>query len=143
MYYQYKTLDEVQNRMKYGDVISGFIFDGDSEKIMVGYGMKRCSGLMNCIGISRLNYGKSTKCIGLPYVKCKIDDQIEDLLSVEVNTVGDIIGNYCLLLPLIQDGEFNGQYTVIYDDWDVGDEYFRKCLPCLCLLLFNTNVMVG
>ena len=141
MYYQYNTLDEVLRRFESGEVLSGFTVEGGGENIMIAYGTKRRSRLVNCISISRLNSGQSTKCIGLAYVKCQLDEQSDELFGVDVDGVEELIDHYCLLLPLIQDSRFDGGYAVIYDDWDVGDEFFKKYLPCLCPLLFNTNVM--
>ena len=59
----------------------------------------------------------------------------------QMSIIEEVIDHYCLLLPLINDGKFNGDYGLIYEDWDVADEYFKKILPCLCSLLFNINVM--
>jgi hypothetical protein len=141
MYYQYKTLDQIEKRIKFGVVISGFTLAGDDDRIMVTYGTKRRSGLMNCISISRLDRESSRKCLGLAYVTCKLDEQVETLFAVEVKAVEEIIGHYCLLLPLVENHEFTGKYAVIYEDWDVGDEYFKKYLPSIYSLLFKTNVL--
>ena len=141
MYYQYKSLDEVTRRVNSGEVLSGFTLKGGDEKIMIAYGPKRRSGFMNCISISRVNPGQSTKCIGLSYVKCQLDSQSDDLSNVDVGVVEEAIDHYCLMLPLINEGQFNGDFGLIYEDWDVGDEYFKKVLPSICNLLFDTNVM--
>ena len=37
MYYQYRTLSDVQDRFSVGDVISGFTLKGDDHKIKVAY----------------------------------------------------------------------------------------------------------
>ena len=97
---------------------------------------------MNCVSITRLNPGESTKCIGLAYVKCQLDEQCDELKNVDVETVEEAIDHYCLLLPLIKNGTYDGDYAMIYEDWDLADEYFHKILPCLCSLLFTTNVMI-
>ena len=141
MYYQYKTLDEIKMRINVGSVLSGFSFKGNDDKVLVAYGEKRRSGIMNCIGISRLNKGHASKCIGLAYVQCSLDDQTELLLDVHVQTVEKMIQNYCLLLPFVEDETFTNKFAIIYDDWDCGDEYFVKCLPSICPFCFSTDVM--
>ena len=141
MYYQYKTLAEIKDRFTCGEVISGFTLEGDPHKIMVAYGNKRRSGLMNIVSIDRVDVGESMKSIGLAYVTCLCEDPIPDFQSVDVNSVEDVISHHCLMLPFIQNGNFTGQYAVVYDDWDVGDECFKKGLPILCPLLFSSNVL--
>ena len=49
--------------------------------------------------------------------------------------------HYCIMLPLLDDGEFLSEFAIIYDDWDVGDENFKKCLPCLCPMCFEKDVL--
>ena len=96
---------------------------------------------MNCIGVTRLNKGSSFKCVGLAYVKCKLDDACDILLDVEVKTIENRIEHYCLMLPLIHDDDFDQDYAIIYDDWDVSDENWVKCLPSLCSLCFEVDVL--
>ena len=141
MYYQYKTLEDIERKISQGEVLSGFTFCGNCDKIIVAYGERRRSGYMNCIGVTRLNKGSSFKCVGLAYVKCKLDDACDILLDVEVKTIENRIEHYCLMLPLIQDGDFDQDYAIIYDDWDVSDENWVKCLPNLCPLCFEVDVL--
>ena len=49
--------------------------------------------------------------------------------------------HYCLLLPCIDEGKFEGNMAVVYDDWDVGDINFKKVLPTLCEILFGYKVL--
>ena len=51
------------------------------------------------------------------------------------------VKQYCLLLPFIDEGNFESHMAVVYDDWDVGDISFKKVLPCLCETLFGYNVL--
>ena len=143
MYYQFKTREEIERRTSLGEVVSGFTLNGDDETILIAYGDRRRSGLMNCVGISRLNRGSSKKCIGLAYVKCELDRAMDDLENVDLKTMEKHMNYYCLLLPLIDSGVFDGEYAIVYHDWDVGDENFGKALPNLCSLCFGTNAMSG
>ena len=141
MYYQYRTLSDVQDRFSVGDVISGFTLKGDDHKIMVAYEKKRRSGLMIIVSIDRVDVGESVKSIGLAYVTCQLEDTVDDFQTIDVNSVENMIASHCILLPFIQNGNFTGLYAVVFDDWDVGDESFRKCLPMLCSTLFSINVL--
>ena len=64
------------------------------------------------------------------------------ILEESVIEVESIIENYCLLLPLVQkDRGTTTKYAVIFDDWDVGEEYFGKEMPNICEKCFETNVL--
>jgi len=144
MYNQYASLQEIKRKMRVGEVMSGFTFRGNPDKIIIAYGEHRRSGVMKCIGITRCEKGKSKKCIGLAYVKLQLDNTTENALfsqDIDVKEVESMIEHYCLLLPLIDDGNFESEFAIVYDDWDVGDEYFRKCLPSLCSMCFETDVL--
>ena len=88
--------------------------------------------------------GNSKKCIGLAYVKLQLDNTTVNALysqDIDIKEVESMIEHYCLLLPLIDDGDFENEFAIVYGDWDVGDEYFRKCLPSLCSMCFETDVL--
>ena len=142
MYYQYKSLDDITIKMRTGEVISGFMIKG-SNKICVAYGKNRRGGKMNVIGIQRVNKGRGHKVLGLAYVKCLLDPEN---MAFRDQGIYDFIENYgvehyCLLLPFIDEGNFEGNMAVVYDDWDVGDINFKKVLPTLCEILFGYNVL--
>ena len=141
MYYQYKTLEEIERRMSLGEVVSGFTFEGNGDKIIISYGERRRSGLMSCIEVQRLNKGEARKCVGLAYVKCQLDKNISTLIDVDVETIESRIEHHCLMLPLVDEGLFVQEFAIVYDDWDVGNEYFKKVLPSLCPLCFATDVL--
>ena len=63
------------------------------------------------------------------------------MIGVGVKTIENNMKHYCLLLPLIMDGNFAGKFAIVYDDWDVGDENFRKSLPNICKFCFANDVM--
>ena len=86
---------------------------------------------MNCVTISRINRGHSKKILGLAFVSCEVDAQSNDLTKMDIKTVEKMIAHHCLILPLVLQDGYNGENVIIYDDWDVGNEFFLKCLPVL------------
>jgi len=144
MYNQYVSLEEIKRKMRVGEVMSGFTFQGNTDKIIIAYGEHRRSGVMKCIGITRYEKDYSKHCIGIAYVKCELDNTMENALysqEIDVKEVESMIKHYCLLLPLMKEGNFNNEFVMVYDDWDVGDEHFRKSLPSLCPMCFETDVL--
>lgn len=141
MYYQYSSLEDIERRVTQGEVLSGFSFKDDNDEILFAYGEQRRSGVMSCVSLTRVGVGESTKLIGLAYVKCVLEEQDELMIGVGVKTIENNMKHYCLLLPLIMDGNFAGKFAIVYDDWDVGDENFRKSLPNICKFCFANDVM--
>lgn len=141
MYYQYSSLEDIERRVTQGEVLSGFSFKDDNDEILFAYGEQRRSGIMSCVSLTRVGVGESTKLIGLAYVKCVLEEQDELMIGVGVKTIENNMKHYCLLLPLIIDGDFAGKFAIVYDDWDVGDENFRKSLPNICKFCFANDVM--
>ena len=67
---------------------------------------------MNVIGIQRVNKGRGDKVLGLAYVKCVLDPEV---LAFKDQGIYDFIEDYgvehyCLLLPFIDEGNFEGTY---------------------------------
>ena len=151
MYYQYKTLEEIERSMSLGEVLSGFTFEGNGDNIMIAYGERRRFSLLSCIGITRLKKGVAQKCAGLAFVKCRLDDAGNILENVDVETLESKMKHYCIMLPLLDNGDFGAQFAIVYDDWDVGDdffwkwdvgdEFFWKCLPSLCTMCFEVDIL--
>ena len=142
MYYQYETLEKIQCRISQEKVVSGFTLNNNLSKLIIGYGKKRRSGFMNCVEVRRINKGSARKCVGLAFVKVhRDDDQNKIMEDVEVSFLEKNMVNYFLLLPLLVDGNFDDEFAAVYDDWDVGDENFRKCLLVLCTICLQSNVL--
>ena len=97
---------------------------------------------MNCIGITRLNQGTCRKCVGLAFVKCKLDEETNILSNVSVSAIENRIEHHLLMLPLIDHGDFDEEYAIVFDDWDVSDENFVKCLPKLCDMCFEIDALL-
>ena len=142
MSYQYKTLEEIERKFWTGEVVSGSMISG-SKKICITNGKNRRSGKMNVAGVRRVNPGHGHKVVGLTFVKCVLDDERLVLKDVNIEdfTTQNNVKNYCLLLPFIDRGVISSEFAVMFEDWDVGDLYFNKCLPSLCSLIFSTQVV--
>ena len=76
---------------------------------------------------------------GLKFFKCKLEDggmHNDELIYFKTAVTG-----HCLLLPLIEDGkEFNLQYAVVFDDWEVIGEPGKKGLPILSTTLYPAMI---
>ena len=136
MYYHYRSSSDIGTIFKDGRVISGFTLKNitsseiKSEKIMIAFGNSRRSGMISMMGMKRVNKGNYVARGGLMYVECELDPDELWILEESVTEVESIIENYCLLLPLVKkDRGTTTKYAVIFDDWDVGDEYFGKGMP--------------
>ena len=66
---------------------------------------------------------------------------IQHQMEFKLSILESKMKHYCSMLPLLDDGDFFSKFAIIYDDWDVGDENFRKCLPSLCPLCFERDVL--
>ena len=97
---------------------------------------------MNVIGVHRVEPGHGHKVVGLSYVKYVLDGERFAYQDVDVDVFMEQmdVQNYCLILSFIDRGVFGSDFAVVFDDWDVGDLYFNKCLPSLCALLFSDKV---
>ena len=96
---------------------------------------------MDIIGITRLDDGITRKCLGLPYMKCSFDDDNEILVCMDVEEIESQIQHHCLLLPLMDDGNFIQEFAIVYNDWDISDEKREKSLSNLCTSCFETDVL--
>jgi len=107
---------------------------------MVAYGETRRREFMNCVELKRQNKGIAHKFVGLAYVQFEMTkDKLNSLEGVHVSTTELRMDHYFLMLPLIDSGNFAQNFAVIYNDWDVGDENFKKGLPNLCPSCFRTD----
>ena len=98
---------------------------------------------MNIIGITRFDIGTARKCLGLPYAKCAFDDEDDVLFDMDVSEIESQIQHKCLLLPLIDDSNYVQEFAIFYDDWDVSDDKFEKCLPRLCTRCFEMDGLLS
>jgi hypothetical protein len=97
---------------------------------------------MNAIGIHKVNKGTSYKVLGLASVKYILDPECKAMKDQGIYKFVEGFGikHYCLVLPFIVQGVFEGKMALVYDDWDVGNINFNKGLSSLCAKLFEYNV---
>ena len=88
-----------------------------------------------------MNKGVARKCVGLVYVRYQLDNNINIIENVDIETIESRIEHHCLMLPLVDEGVFVQEFAIVHDDWDVGNEYLKKGLPSLCPLCFATDVL--
>ena len=114
-----------------------------NNKICVSYGKNRRGGKMNVIGIQRVNKGREHKVLGLAYVRHVLDPEVNAIKDQGIYDFIEYYGvkHYCLLLPFIDVGNFEGHMAVVYDNCDVGDINFKKVLPTLCKIVFGYNIL--
>ena len=79
----------------------------------------------------------------MAYVNCVMDEPDNNFYTQNMNAkeVESMIEHYCLLLPLMDNGNFENEFCVVYHDWGVGDDKFCKVLPNLCMLCFEKDVL--
>ncbi len=68
MYYQYETLEDVEQKIGLGEVISGFTMKEAPRRMFFTYIKNRQGGFMSIIEVQRLNQGHSKKFVRLAYV---------------------------------------------------------------------------
>ena len=60
------------------------------------------------------------------------------MVNVNYENMIKSVENYFLMVPYKKaEEEFNGEYAIIFDDWDVINELGKKSLPELSKMLFN------
>ena len=142
MYYQYESLKEIERKIRLGEVISGFTMKDDPSKMVVAYGTRQRSGLMNCVEVQRINKGIARKCVGLAYVTFVLKNKESEIMEdCDLSFIESRMDHYFIMLPLLDNGDFKQEFAVVFEDWDVADESFRKCLPNLCEMCFAYNVI--
>ena len=128
MYNQYVSLEEIKRKMRVGEVMSGFTFQGNTDKIIIAYGEHIRSGVMKCIGMTRCEKGNSKKVYWARL--CPLYSQDIDIKEVE-----SMIEHYCLLLPLIDDGDFENEFPIVYmmiEMWvmSISGNAYLVCVQC-------------
>ena len=74
-------------------------------------------------------------------MKCSFDNDTDILVEMDVEEIESQIQHHCLLLPLIDDGNFIQEFAIVYDDWDISNEKREKSLSNLCTSCFETDVL--
>ncbi len=63
------------------------------------------------------------------------------MINLDVDFVESQMDYYFLMLHLIDHGDFAQEFAFIFEDLDTADKYFRKCLPILCALCLEENIL--
>ena len=77
------------------------------------------------------------------YLECSVDDPHKSAASdLPVARVEGIVNRYCLMLPFAYEKKlFEKDYDIVYDDWEVGNEFGEIGLPYICDVLFRRDVL--
>ena len=142
LYYQYNAFDDVKIRFKRGQVLSGVVVDtGDEEKIMIAYGNQRRIGRVNFVEVRRQNKGSGIVGVGLPFVKCELEEMETRMMNLNLKHAETSIIYHCLMLPHVQlDKDFDQYYAIVFDDWDIATVEFEKEKMSLFPGAFDVNV---
>ena len=107
---------------------------------MITYGSKRRSNKISAVSIDRLGEGDEKMLLGFAYTKCELDLTNAHFIVENLLVMEEVMTGYCLLLPMILNGVYKKEYTVVYSDWDIGDLLLKKRLPSLCKWCFSENI---
>lgn len=146
MYHRYESLDEVKESFESGDLLSGLTTKIDEDETLEGHFWIVFGTKGRTISIVPVIIDKSQQSkllCGLSYHGYRLgedDDCISDLTRDEL---GEIVSDYCLLLPYSDDSEtvFEKFYGIVFSDWDVIDVNGQKNLPELCPQEFALDAM--
>ena len=64
------------------------------------------------------------KLLGAVYCDCELDEEEFWMMDNDVESLETIMTSYCLMLPLVGRGNFTGEFTYVYSDWDVNGADF-------------------
>ena len=82
-------------------------------KIYIAYGRQRRTNRVSIIGVSRQQIGMAKMCLGLAYVKCEMDEDKYAAVDVSLVQTGHAMRYYGLLLPFVQDENFQHQHAIV------------------------------
>ena len=146
MYFRYESIEEIKQKVKDGDVISGLTTKIDENRTLedhfwIVYGKK--GNKMNIIPIIRDRGEENNKLLcGMSYQKYRLGDDedcVRDLTRQELEV---LVSDYCVLLPYRENKKsFQRLYGIVFSDWDVIDRNGKKGLPELCPSEFSVDAM--
>ena len=98
------------------------------------------NGKKNNVSVVRINCdvlnGVKKEC-GLAYIKTKMENGAIEIPADELEIIVD---SYCIMLSYKKvKREFRGEYTIIFDDWEVMRENGSKGIPDYDEKLFQRN----
>ena len=139
-YYQYDSLETVEQKLKNGDVLCGFCIKKTKGRVYIAYGSERRSGRVSAIAFDRKgkNNGEKNNGNGIPPLRLELQKKRED---AELHVMESLMTSYCIMLPMIMEDKFKSKYTFVYSDWDIGRDDLSKGLPSACADLFSFDVV--
>ena len=143
MYFRYESMEEIEERLIEGQVLSGLTTMVDDrnyleDHIWLVFGKQ--GSKVSIVPLRRKDNDDTETLIGFSYHSYELDKDtvIENMTTEELkkNT-----SDYCVMLPFVRekDDNFNNQYAVVFDDWDVIDAHGVKRLPTLCPREFDSD----
>ena len=139
-YYQYESLEDIELKIREGNVFCGFCIPNQNGRVYIAYGNSRRSMKASIIEVKRRDKNHGARTMGLVFHQCVLDyankKEDRDLEALET-----LMTKYCIFLPLVVDGKFKNKYTCVYSDWDVGRDNLSEGLPQACEYLFRFDVM--
>ena len=144
MYFRYESISDIEEKIKDEGIFSGLTAmknDTDmlEDHMWIVYEKKGSTvSIVPMINVGEIDEQKHL--LGFAYYGYALHKEvtIHDLTKSELK---DHISDYCLMLQY-QDQEDEGAkdlYSVVFDDWDVIDEFGQNNLPTLCPKEFSID----
>ena len=142
-YYRYESLAEIKRKLTEGEVISAFTLEDHEDAIFVAFG----DGGETCNVVQmRMKGDRVQRECGMRYMQYELED-LEDYVvdKLKVVALEDDMRRYCLLLPFVYKGDenFEQDFAVVYDNWEVGNERGESEIPSICTTLFAIDVLAA
>ncbi len=147
MFYRYESLEEIEDKLMEGQVLSGLTTMKDENNFLedhIWLVFGRMRSMVSIVPMRRKHDVESETLIGHTYHKYELQ---RDMVMGDMSTdeLRGHASDYCIMLPLVvkENEIFGDKYSVVFDDWDVIDQYGDKNLPTLCQKEFSKDVKRG
>ena len=124
-----------------GEVISAFTLEGHGSAKFVAFGD---GGEMCNVVQMRMKGDRVRRVCGMKYLQYELED-LEDYVVEKLKMVAleKDMRRYCLFLPFVFKGDenFEQDFAVVYDNWEVGNERGESEIPSICTVLFAVDVL--
>ena len=116
-YYRYASLQKLQEKFAAGLPVSAFkLSDGSvpSNILWAAYGKPSDVHIVpiRCTAEEELD-----ELCGLSFASCSL--VTENAVSLNRKNLEEHIDTYCILLPRLENGQFNSYFAAVFSDWDV------------------------
>ena len=146
MYFRYESLEEIKEKFKKGDVLSGITTKMDETETLAGHfwiAYEKKGSNINIVPIIIDQSEKTSKLLcGMSYHRYSLAEN-ECVLGLSCEELAGHASDYCLLLPYRDNSkdEFECLYGIVFSDWEVIDDKGNKKLPVLCTAEFAVDAM--